>query len=378
MANTTTNIQHKILARALLNLRETVVMPRLVNRDYGLDARKEGSTVDIPVPVAQSATAVTPAQVPPAPASKTPTIMQIPMSSWYFSDFHLTDKDQMEIARDEHFVPMQMEEAVRALAFQINGDILTEYDAVYGYVGTAGTTPFASSAADVANVRKTLNSQLCPKPMRRMVLDHDAEANAATLAQFAHAEKSADSQVVREGELGRKYGFDWFSDDQIPTHTAGTGASATTDNAGYAIGVKTVTLASAGTGTILTGDIITFAGQTQTYTVTSGDSDVSNGGTVSFEPGLKAAIPGSTTAITVKASHVVNLGFHKNAFAFVTRPLEDSNVGNLRQMATMADPVSGLVLRLQIVPEWMQTAWVLDVLYGFKCVRPEYACRLAG
>lgn len=74
---------------------------------------------------------------------------------------------------------------------------------------------------------------------------------------------------------------------------------ATTDATGYAIGLSTITLASAGTGKISTGDLMLFAGQSTQYTVTAGDIDVSNGGTISFTPALVASIPASATAITV-------------------------------------------------------------------------------
>lgn len=84
------------------------------------------------------------------------------------------------------------------------------------------------------------------------------------------------------------------------SETKGTASGATTDATGYAIGTTTITLASAGTGTIIVGDRVTFAGDTVKYVVMSGDSDVSNGGTITIaSPGLLTAIPSSTTAITV-------------------------------------------------------------------------------
>lgn len=85
----------------------------------------------------------------------------------------------------------------------------------------------------------------------------------------------------------------------ISARVAGMAVGATTDTAGYAIGVDTVTLASAGTGAISVGDTITFAGQTTQYTVTSGDTDVSDGGSITFTPALVEAIPASATALTV-------------------------------------------------------------------------------
>jgi hypothetical protein len=94
-----------------------------------------------------------------------------------------------------------------------------------------------------------------------------------------------------------------FNDDYLtirgPVPSIGTASGATTNAAGYATGIATMTLASAGTGTLLVGDTITFAGDATLYRVSGGDTDVSNGGSVSIYPALQTAIPESATAITV-------------------------------------------------------------------------------
>lgn len=87
----------------------------------------------------------------------------------------------------------------------------------------------------------------------------------------------------------------------ISARTTTMAVGATTNAAGYAIGATSVTLASAGTGAINVGDFVYFAGDTTKYTAVTGDTDVSNGGTVTFTPGLVANIPASATAITVTA-----------------------------------------------------------------------------
>ena len=375
MVNTLLDIQNKILARAMPVLRKRTSLPRLVNSDFAMDATKKGASVNIELPARMTATDVTPSSTPLVGTDYVATTVALPLDKWKMTDFRMTDKDAAEVELNPTFLPPRAEAAIIALAEQVNQDIFaTCYPSIYGYVGTAATTPFATTVSPAPEAFKTLNQQLAPKSERRGILDFTAEASALALAAFRDASQAGKNSVILEGEMGRFFGTDWYSDNQVPTHTAGTNSGSTTNAAGYALGIKTVTLASAGTGTHLVGDVITFAGQTQTYVITSGDADVSNGGTISFEPGLQTAIAASATAITTKATHVVNMMIQRDAIAFATRPLEDST----GEFASMQDPVTGLVMRLETVRQHKQTSWQFDILYGSKLVRPEYACRIAG
>ena len=92
-----------------------------------------------------------------------------------------------------------------------------------------------------------------------------------------------------------RYGLFWRGDIVARTHAI----AATTNAAGYAVGSTNITLAPAGTGQINAGDIISFSGDTNLYVVQTGDTDVSNGGTIVLQaPGLRVAIPAAATAIT--------------------------------------------------------------------------------
>ncbi len=377
MANDLTAVIPQILAQGLMALRSNNVMPALVNSDYDTEAAQQGATIDVPIPSAIAAQAVTPANTPPATADVNPTSVPIELSQWYEAPFYLTDKDLKEAMNGT--IPMQASEAVKALADNVNAYIFSFYTGVYGSVGVAGTTPFGTDTTEATEARKVLNQQLAPMNPRRFVIDPDAEAKALNLRAFQDFSFSGSAEGIREGEINRKLGFDWLMDQQVPTHTSGGAASATTDATGYAVGLKTVALASAGTGAFLVGDIITFAGDTQTYVITSGDADVSDGGSISFEPGLQVAIPASATAITATATHVVNLAFHRDAFAFASRPLEDvvdPRLGSI--IVSQADPVSGLSLRLEVKREHKRTRWSFDILYGAQLIRRELATRVLG
>jgi hypothetical protein len=79
-----------------------------------------------------------------------------------------------------------------------------------------------------------------------------------------------------------------------------TAVGATTNAAGYAIGATVITLAVAGTGTLVAGERVQFAGDSNYYTLAAGDADVSNGGTITLAaPGLLTVLSAATKAITV-------------------------------------------------------------------------------
>jgi len=375
MANTLTSLLVTIMSRGLPSLRKACVMSRLVRTDFQMELSKQGKTIDLPVPQSLTVSDVTSSSTPLSPTGLTPTTVQISLNKWKRVHFALDDQELTQIESDMNFVPMQMGEAFKALGEQVNSDLMALYADVYGYVGTAATTPFATTVAGATDARKALANQLAPLDPRYGVLNPDAMANALALAAFSSFQQSSDPNVVIEGSLGRKYGMNWVEDQQIPTHTAGTGSGYLINNGGgYAAGIKTVAV-DTGSGTIIAGDVVTFAGVTGTYVVTSALS----GGSFSFYPGLAGAVA-DNAAVTLKATHVANLAFHRDAFALVVRPLDDvaQKLIPSLQIVTMQDPLSKIPVRLEISRQNKQTLFDMDILYGVKTLRPEYACRIAG
>lgn len=383
--NNIEKIVPKILARGLMALRERMVLPRLVNADFNEEARKKGDTIDVPFSTEKQVKDVVPSHEHPAPSGTTTKTIPIKLDEWKQTDFYLTDKDMTKIDANKTFIPMEMQEAINALARYANGFIHSQYKRVYGFVGTPGVTPFGSSG-DAAGVRgatqsrKVLNAQQAPKSNRVGVLDFDAEAEALALAQFSDAEKIGSSDVKVDGEIGKKYGIGWFSDDQVLTHSAGSLTGAPAVQGANAVGAETVVVATA-TGeaiNLVEGDIITFAGDSQTYAVTE-DLNVgaSATGSLSITPGLKQATTGGE-AIAVKGDHVVNLVFQRDAFAFAQRPLVTEATTSGNQIFTMTDPQTGISLRLEITRQHKQTVWEFDILFGAALVENAKATRLVG
>lgn len=381
MSNVLTAVTPRLLASGLMALRQNAVMPRLVNSSYSTMAGQQGSTIDVPIPAAIAAQAVSPAATPPSTAAVTPAYVAIPMDQWYEAPFFLDDQDLMKVMNG--FFPLQASEAVKALANNVDLYLHSLTKNFYGYIGTAGTTPFASNTNDITNARKVLHNQLAPVNDRRLVLNPDAEANALALQAFQNTQWRGDTDGIREGMLGRKFGFDIDISQNYYSHTAGTAAAATvTLISNSAAGVSSVTLkVASGTATLVVGDIISFANHSQTYVVTAAATLDTTGVVVSIAPTLQVATNGSGTpvAVTVRASHVVNPVFHRDAIAFATRPLSGANTQGLGVITqSVVDEVSGLTLRLEITREHKRNRFAYDILYGGAVIRRELGARLAG
>ena len=376
MANDISKVSTPLLAQGLLALRGMNVMPRLVNSDYQGAAQEKNSVINVPIPSAITAQAVVPAAAAPATGDVAPTSVPIALDQWFEAPFYLNDNEVMQSMNG--IIPMQATEAIKAIANNVNQYILGQYKGFYGFAGTAGTTPFATDTTAASSARKLLNKQLAPTGDRRIVLDMDAEGNAISLPMFQQMQMSGSSETLREGVIGRKIGFDWFADQQVLTHVSTPlSAGAATANGAHAAGVFSVSIAKAtNSSPLVKGDIISFAGSTQTYVVTANTTLAVGNTSVPIYPALQTALTGGET-VTLRATHVVNLAFHRDAIAFATRPLLEISHPAVISSSSV-DPVSGLGLRLQITREYQRTRYAFDILYGGAVVRPELGCRIAG
>lgn len=375
-AMVTTNLLQTLVAMGLDALRERIVMPRIVNRDYEdmIVGAKKGSTVNVAVPSAITARSVTPDVVPPAVDALTPTSVPITLAEWYEAPFAMDDKGINQVQGG--IIPMQATEAIKALANQIDSYLWGFYKKFYGYAGVAGTTPFATDLSEYLDARKFANQQLMDMEPRWMIIDEDAEANALGLRAFQDASFRGDTEGIINGQIGRKLGAGWVMTQNVPTHTKGAEDGAYTINNGLiVVGTTTITVHD-GTGTILEGDIFTIAGDTQTYAVIStvGGATVT---TITFAPGLKIETVDGY-ALTFKSGGPQNLLLHRDAIAFAMAPLERQQLIPGENVAVAIDEESGLSLRLELTRQYKQYQWAWDALYGAAVIRKEYGVRLAG
>lgn len=279
----------------------------------------------------------------------------------------------------------QFAQAFRTLANEIEADLTALHLYASRAAGTGGTTPFAFSATrsgfeDVADARKVLVDNGAPQSDINLVLGTTAGAKLRSIGQLNNAQASNGDSFLRQGILMPIHGVDMRESGQINSFTKGTGASATTDSTGYAVGALTITLASAGTGEIKAGDVITFAGDTNKYMVVTGDANVAGGGTlVLAAPGLRQAIPAAATNITVEGSSVRNMIFHRNAIVLATRLPARPEEGDLAEdVMTFTDPRSGLSFEVALYKQYRQAQYEISIAWGVKAVKTEHIGILLG
>jgi hypothetical protein len=377
VANTITEVLPKLLAQGLLALRQNAVMPRLVNRDYENLASQKGNVINVPIPSAIAARDVTPSVTMASNVDSAPTSALVTLDFWKEAPFHLSDADMVSVMNGA--IPMQASEAIKALGNAIDSYIMGKHTGIFGHAGTAGTVPFATTIQAASDARKRLNKQLAPPDNRYGVLDPDAEANFLQLSNVLDVDKRGDQGGIVSGAIGRKLGFDWFMDQNVSSYTPGTGwvTGWAASTVGGAVGDTTLNILNAtASGTIKIGDIFTVgAGQYAITAAATASATVQVA--VSFYPALATAVATGSAIAVVGSTYQVNLAFHRDAFAWASRPLADlQGLGN--QMISQVDPVTGIALRLEVSRQYKQTTFSFDVLGGANLVRKELAAKILG
>lgn len=386
MANVLTDLAADIYTAANTVGRELVgVIPSATINSNATQVAAQGEVIRAAFTREVAVTTVSPSMTIPEGTDQTVDNKTLTMSTTASVKIPWTGEDIKFVNNGAGFETIygdQIKEAMRAITNQIEGEVATDVaDRASRAVGTAGTTPFGSNFDAVAEARQILVDNGMPSNdrMATLVMNSAAGTNLRNLASLNSVNQSGNEDLLRRGTLLDLQGIMMKESAGLDTHTAGTASSSTTDAAGYAVGATTITLASAGTGTILAGDVVTFAGDTNQYCVTTGDGDVSGGGTIVLgAPGLQAAISGAT-AITVVAASTKNVAFHRSAVEIGVRGLAQPTGGDAAvDRLTVQDPESGLIYNVAAYKGYNKAMFDVSVLYGFRVWKPEFTAVLLG
>jgi hypothetical protein len=272
----------------------------------------------------------------------------------------------------------QIQQAVRAIANTVESYVAQlAYKNASRAFGTSGTTPFGSNFNEVAEVRQILvDNGASIDGTASLVMNTIAGTKLRNLAQLQKVNEAGNDNLLRQGELLNLQGLSLKESAGIASVTAGTGASYTTNTAGYAAGATAITLIT-GTGTVLAGDVVTFAGDTNQYVVAAG---VAAPGVITLAaPGLRKAIAGSATAMTVTASYTANLAFKQSAIEVVMRPMASPAGGDAAvDSMIIQDPRSGLVFAVDAYKGFKKAMFMVSAVYDAKVWKPDFVSILKG
>lgn len=266
-----------------------------------------------------------------------------------------------------------------------------------------GSSNIISPTADTAlQAKSALESNSAPQmPGRKIVVDEYTEARiVSTLSGLFNPSQEISAQY-RTGSMKNALSFDWYMDQTVIKHTTGTFSAGGTVNGASQTG--TTLTVNAITGTFTKGDIITIAGVFAVNRVTKQTTgklrqfvvtaDVANGATsIPIYPAITPGVGGQP----VQYQTVVDSPANAAAVALVSKPSEiyRKNIAYAPEAITLATAdlmtpkgvhevarrqQDGISMRMltDYVVGTDQMATRLDVLYGYKFVRPEWAVALA-
>lgn len=293
-----------------------------------------------------------------------------------------------------------IEPAVSVLVAGVEGDVLADLTKnVYNLTGSAGTVVGASGdITAITDARARLNQYLAPKDNNRSV-----QFDSVTMGSVVNGLKALFhdglqlKEAFREGHIGRNSMADWYENEKTYAHTNGSDVSGITlDTFTLTQGATTATITGASAAPAV-GSVFTFAtgnavhpetkqdyGRLQQFVVTSGTTTT----TLNFSPAIYSTgakqnvsvMPGTTSALTFVGSastaYRQNLMYHKDAFTFVTAdlPLMAESEKCVRRVQ------DGLSLRVWQGSDIRNDELLMriDILYGWKALRPEWACRITN
>lgn len=205
MANNLTAYTPELWSRkSVALLREKIVVPQLVRRDFSEDLAQMGDTVNTRKPAKMTAGDVdTSTGVSVMDVSA--TNIAVTLDTHKHTTFKISDR---EASRSfQNLVDEFLDPAMLALANAVDVSLLslyTDVSTVVSYTSAGAWKTLVSTA------RQELNSNMAPEQMRYLVLSDDDEADLFNLDLITKANESGARDGFLNGFVGRFKGFDLF------------------------------------------------------------------------------------------------------------------------------------------------------------------------
>ncbi len=289
-----------------------------------------------------------------------------------------------------------LDPAMAVLAANIEYDAMTMYKDVYNSVWASGSTLAYNNILDG---RVLIQRGLAPTSDRSANLNSKDMADLVKDTKTLFNDQAQLSKQYLEGYVGRAGGFDFMENTLWPGHTRGAADANYVVNTSTGITSGSATIAvTAGTGSFAVGDVITIVGVNSVHPETKVDTGVlqqfvittaysGGAGNITVSPtpitsGAKQNVvinsAGSGKAVvvagTASGADTTSLLYQKDAFTFATADLVmPSGVDFARR--EVQDGISLRIVRAYDINN-DNFPCRIDVLYGYKTLRPEWATRL--
>lgn len=381
MANTLTGIIPTLYEALNVVSREMVGFIPAVRSDSNAERAAVDQTVRVPLGEAGALEDATPGATPADSGDTTVGYADVTITKSKVAPIRWTGEEQRAVGTNGTYnrvLADQFADGMRKLVNAIEADLAAAaYKGASRAAGTAGTTPFgtAGDLSDFAGVAQILDVNGCPIADRQLVLGSAAMANLrGKQSVLFKVNEAGSSDMLRNGITDRVQNFALRYSGGISAHTKGTGASYVTSGASAA-GASSIALIT-GTGTVLAGDVVTLAGDSNKYVVGTG---VSAPGTIALnKPGLQAAA-NSGVALTVGNSYTPNVAFSRSAIVLAARAPAMPDGGDSADDSMMiTDPISGLTFEVRVYRQYRRVKFEIGLAWGVSAIKSAHIATLMG
>lgn len=381
MANTLTGLIPTLYEALNRVSREMVGFIPAVTRDSNAERAAVDQTVRVPIGEAGALEDVTPGAAPASSGDTTVGYADIVITKSKVAPIRWNGEEQKGIGTTGTYnrvLADQFTDGMRKIVNAIEADLAVEakISSSRAY-GTAGTAPFGTAAdlSDFAGVMKILEDNGAPKEDLQLVLGSAAMANLrGKQSVLFKVNEAGSNDMLRNGMTDRVQGFALRNSAGVTLHTKGTGTGWLINDATPTAG-KTTIAADTGTGTILAGDVITFAGTSDKYVV---NTALSGGSLVIGKPGL---LVGETDndAITVGNSYTPNMAFARSALVLAARaPAVPEGGDSADDSMMITDPLTGLTFEVRVYRQYRQVKFEIGMAWGVSGIKSEHIATLLG
>ncbi len=379
MANELTPLMPAIYEALDVISRELIGYLPAVLRDSGIERAALGDDVKIPVTEAVESEDSVPGVTAPDTGDAETNGIKATISKSKHVPVRWKGEETKSLKNTGMFSSIQAQrfyQAMRTLVNEIETDIhLEAYKNASIAYGTAGKTPFGtgSDMTDFAGVLGLLEMNGAPTNDIQLVLGHGAIANLrGRQANLFKANEAGRDDMLRNGMTDRIMNMAIRHSHAVGLHKKGNAKDYITSG-NFDTGSLNIRV-EGGTGNILKGDIVTFAGDGTQY-VSSG----LDGANLSLNRGGLMLPVEDKTGITIGNSYVPNVAFARTAIALATRaPALPDGGDSASDVTTIVDPATGLAFEIAVYKQFLQVTYHVRLAWGVKAIKQEHIALLVG